>query len=259
MINSIKNKEDFCNGGIYYIKNLNNGKIYIGSTKCFKNRYYQHCSKLKNNKHHNIILQNIYNKYGKEILEFGIVEIVSTDIIEKETFYINYYQACENGYNINPTPINSPSNLPNVKNKISKTLKEKYNNKELLPTLGCFKKGNTPWNKNKTYTESEKDKMKVPKTRSKALEIAWENSKLYQRAIANEIHVYDVEYNLLYISNSLSDLQEWSCTESNNLPINSRHGKKLVLEKVCKACKSGKLYKGLYFKSVSKPRIEEIL
>ena len=39
MINKLI-KEDFNKGGIYYIKNTENNKYYIGSAKCFRNRYY---------------------------------------------------------------------------------------------------------------------------------------------------------------------------------------------------------------------------
>lgn len=257
MINKLI-KEDFNKGGIYYIKNTENNKYYIGSTKCFRNRYYQHCSKLKQGKHHNIVIQNVYNKYGADRLEFGLVEITN-DLIIRETYFINEYDSYLNGYNINPNPVTSPSCLPHVVDKISKTLTEKYKEGTLQPTKGCFKKGNTAWNKGIKYRKEQTECMRVPKTITEELQQAWQNSKLRQRARANSVNVFDKDYNLLYVSNSLSDLQEWSQTDENFLPIKGNHGKKLVLEKVCKACKSGKSYKGLYFKSISKPRIEEIL
>ena len=34
-------------GGVYQIRNIQNGKVYIGSTICFKRRCSQHESKLK--------------------------------------------------------------------------------------------------------------------------------------------------------------------------------------------------------------------
>ena len=43
-------------GGIYKIKNIINGKVYIGSAIYFIKRWSVHKSELKNNKHHSIKL-----------------------------------------------------------------------------------------------------------------------------------------------------------------------------------------------------------
>lgn len=51
--------------GIYCILNLKNQKKYIGSSKDIQERIINHKGMLRNNKHYNPILQNSYNKYGK--------------------------------------------------------------------------------------------------------------------------------------------------------------------------------------------------
>lgn len=252
MIHKI-NKEDFLKSGIYLILNIINNKVYIGSTKCFRERYAQHKSKLKGNKHACTHLQNSYNKYGKDNFEFKIIE-VSEELLNREEFYIKKYNSCNNeyGYNLTKTPT-QPKLSEISKKKISKTLKDKYEKGILKPTSGSFKKGITPWNKGKTYEEGTTECMKVPKTITDDLKQAWENSKKRGRDRANFIYVYNLNHELLYISNSLSDLEEYSKTEECNLPLKTKGNNILYLEAVCKAHKSGKPYKGLYFKSISKP------
>jgi group I intron endonuclease len=50
--------------GVYQIKNLINGKMYIGSSINVLNRWSRHKTELINEKHHSIKLQRSVNKYG---------------------------------------------------------------------------------------------------------------------------------------------------------------------------------------------------
>ena len=59
--------------GVYEIINMVNGKTYIGSSIDLSNRIQQHILKLSNNKHPNPILQNAWNKYGKNYFYFHIL------------------------------------------------------------------------------------------------------------------------------------------------------------------------------------------
>jgi group I intron endonuclease len=61
------------NTGIYQIKNIANNHCYIGSAVNFKDRWKRHKSHLIAGDHHSRYLQNAYNKYGIEILEFEIL------------------------------------------------------------------------------------------------------------------------------------------------------------------------------------------
>jgi group I intron endonuclease len=88
--------------GIYQIRNLINGKIYIGSAINLKVRKYNHFYDLKNNKHHNIKLQRSYNKYGLDNFSFEILEYIEnkSKLIEREQFY---FDTIKPHFNISPT------------------------------------------------------------------------------------------------------------------------------------------------------------
>lgn len=62
--------------GVYQIRNLNNGRVYIGSAKCFQVRYSQHVKSLEKGTHHNKHLQSAFNKQGAEAFVFEILEVV---------------------------------------------------------------------------------------------------------------------------------------------------------------------------------------
>jgi len=62
---------------IYKIRNLVNNNLYIGSTRRPKyKRKYEHFSRLRNNKHYNNHLQNVFNKHGESNFIFEILEKV---------------------------------------------------------------------------------------------------------------------------------------------------------------------------------------
>lgn len=58
---------------IYKITCQANGMFYIGSTVDFRRREREHLRKLRSSKHVNPILQNLYNKYGEDSLEFRVI------------------------------------------------------------------------------------------------------------------------------------------------------------------------------------------
>lgn len=91
--------------GIYQIRNLVNGKIYVGSAVNLRKRMYNHLNNLKHNKHCNIKLQNAYNKYGENNLVFEIIELVpdKEQLLDQEQYYIDTLNTVNEGYNICPT------------------------------------------------------------------------------------------------------------------------------------------------------------
>lgn len=62
--------------GVYQIRCLPNGKIYIGSAVDLRRRWEQHRGKLRRGSHHNVHLQNAWNTYGEANFSFSILELV---------------------------------------------------------------------------------------------------------------------------------------------------------------------------------------
>ena len=114
--------------GIYQIVNCINGKKYVGSSKDLYKRGCTHFRALKGNYHHNYYLQNAYNKYGKEVFKFEVLEFIKTieELLPKEQYYIELYNVCnkDKGYNI---IVDATRNIlsEESKNKISKSLSKK--------------------------------------------------------------------------------------------------------------------------------------
>lgn len=78
--------------GIYRIINLENDKSYVGSAVNIANRWRRHKNDLKKNKHHSILLQRSFNKYGIDKFKIEILEECCLEkLIEKEQYYIDYY------------------------------------------------------------------------------------------------------------------------------------------------------------------------
>jgi group I intron endonuclease len=67
----------------------------------FKKRFSEHKSLLKNNRHNNIKLQNVANKYGIGGFVFKVVENCKTeDCLTREQYWIDKLNVTESGYNI---------------------------------------------------------------------------------------------------------------------------------------------------------------
>ena len=120
--------------GIYSIKNKITHKIYVGSAIDINDRWRCHIKDLKNNKHHSPYLQKSWNKYGTEMFEFQILEECEKEVlIEREQYWIDYFDSYRNGYNSTPKAGNtlgfkmseySKLKMSNIKSKKGKLLNE---------------------------------------------------------------------------------------------------------------------------------------
>lgn len=111
---------------IYKIENLITNKVYVGSSVLgIKKRRRCHIFHLCNNTHHSKRLQNSWNKYGKENFKFEVVEDCDkSNILEREQYWINYYDSYNKGYNATPIAGNCEGRQvkESTRLKISKTL-----------------------------------------------------------------------------------------------------------------------------------------
>jgi len=63
---------------IYKIRNLLNGKFYVGSAQDTRTRFRQHRRLLRKGTHHCKHLQNAWNKYGEELFKFEVIEHIGS-------------------------------------------------------------------------------------------------------------------------------------------------------------------------------------
>ena len=152
---------------IYTILSKKTGRFYIGSSKTIKSRWRWHYNKLQNNKHHNIHLQRIYNKYGKKDLLFLKLEYCTIqDILIREQYYLNKYRDTTLLLNVARSAgggdtISMHPNREHIIKKISASSKKRYKegkvSKEFLNSQGRFKPGVDHRGKNNSmYGKSHK-------------------------------------------------------------------------------------------------------
>lgn len=123
MVINVNDLEILKKRGVYQIKNLVTGKVYVGSTTTsFIYRWRQHHSKLKMGRHENAHLQSSYIKYGDSNFEYTILYVGTSleDIRTKEQEFINALDSCNpnRGYNLD-TIVDRHSRSEETKRRIS--------------------------------------------------------------------------------------------------------------------------------------------
>lgn len=120
--------------GIYKIQNKLNGKIYIGQSNDIERRFKEHCCPNRYLKS-KIIVEYAIQKYGKENFDFSVIEECPIEQLnERETYWINYYDSCKNGYNCNEGGEQQSSGENNGRARLTeedvKEIRTAYNNHE---------------------------------------------------------------------------------------------------------------------------------
>lgn len=88
-------------GSVYYIKNKENCKCYVGATINVRDRIAQHKNSLRNNSHPNKYLQEDWNDYGEgEFIFREIDECEIFDLNNRERYWIEKINSIEKGYNL---------------------------------------------------------------------------------------------------------------------------------------------------------------
>jgi len=98
-------------GGVYRILNIENGRVYIGSTGCFYKRANGHSHDLENNRHLNKFLQNDWNKCGAEAFLFEVVEVIQGEkeqrMVREQVLIDQHYDNQKQCYNLRSDVSNS--------------------------------------------------------------------------------------------------------------------------------------------------------
>lgn len=93
--------------GVYQIRNLINGKVYIGSAVDVARRWNRHRSDLRKGIHHSRHLQRAWDKHGEATFAFELLEAVASEeqLVEVEQRHLDARRPHdpEIGYNISPT------------------------------------------------------------------------------------------------------------------------------------------------------------
>ena len=123
--------------GIYQIRNLENGKVYIGQSINIDRRKSEHLRSVRKGTHYNDYLQKAYIKYGEESFSFEVIELCDKrELNDRERFWINKYRSTDKrkGYNLQ-TGGDRRELSEYSRNKMSKTRKERIR-KGLIKPVG---------------------------------------------------------------------------------------------------------------------------
>ena len=146
------------NCGVYQIRNLINGKLYIGSGRDLRQRKSDHFSTLKNQNHKNAHLQNAYNFYGEENFAFEILGYTDIDhLIPVEDMLIKFFRVYDRnfGYNIRKNADN------NLGMKHSEATRKK---------MSLLQRGENNGNYGKPQSQEAKEKISKSNTGKKRTE-----------------------------------------------------------------------------------------
>jgi len=90
--------------GVYAIRNIVSGRVYVGSTIKIRKRWGEHRSLLESGKHHSIRLQRSWIKHGADAFAFEILELIdeTNGLLKAEQVWIDkLYAACPlRGFNV---------------------------------------------------------------------------------------------------------------------------------------------------------------
>lgn len=106
MLSVMKATETTCRSGVYSIRCVETGRVYVGSSHFIKRRLNGHRQHLRKGQHHSSPLQNAWDKYGEAAFAFEILEEVSDleHLFAREQFWIEHLGAYvrRGGFNIYP-------------------------------------------------------------------------------------------------------------------------------------------------------------
>lgn len=114
-------------GVIYRIENVATGGFYVGSAVNHRRRKWEHWASLKKGTHHCAALQKAWNEFGEDAFEFVVMEeIPDDDLLHVEDTYLLSNATVPDCYNTALSTLTSVASQPDVRAKISATLKEIY-------------------------------------------------------------------------------------------------------------------------------------
>lgn len=159
-------KELYKSSGIYKIKNMLNGKVYVGKTVCLNRRYtaYKAAYKRRDNRAINEYLMRSIEKNGPENFNFELIEVCPIDeLSEKELYWMVELKSTDRdfGYNLRMDSSTKMITHPLTSEKISQRVKKEFE-------LGIRSREKcSEWASNLWKCEDRKDRMKQALSDSK--------------------------------------------------------------------------------------------
>ena len=191
-------------GFIYKITNKVNGKSYIGQTiQSVKERFYQHCATKCSQAILNMVIHKAINKYGKSNFTIEVIEEVeSTNLNDRERYWIRYYDSYNNGYN---STEGGQDGIKLFKNLDTESIIREYKSGKSLREIGrlfnvdkqtikdLLVRNNISLRTTRTYKFSQKDREDILKDLSlglsrKEIISKWHISKSYLSQLINGYH-----------------------------------------------------------------------
>ena len=188
-------------GFIYKITNKINGKSYIGQTiQNVKERFYQHCATKCSQAILNMVIHKAINKYGKSNFTIEVIEEVeSTNLNDRERYWIRYYDSYNNGYN---STEGGQDGIKLFKNLDTESIVREYKSGKSLREIGrlfnvdkqtikdLLVRNNINLRTTRTYKLSQKDREDIIKDLSlglsrKEIISKWHISKGYLNQLIN--------------------------------------------------------------------------
>ena len=182
--------------GIYKIKNKANNKIYIGSAagkRGIIDRWYQHKSKLKHNRHCNNYLQKAYNKYGSSNFIYEIIEeCLPEQCLQREQYYLDILKSYDPiiGYNLC---------------KIAGNTLGRKHSKETKLKIAANRIYGEPVNKNKKANKESRVKMSEAQKNSKICRENLQKLNLSKRRPVIGVHIKNGE--ILHLTHAGADIR----------------------------------------------------
>lgn len=140
--------------GIYEIRCLPTGMVYVGSSSDIGARLRRHRNMLLSGRHWSKFLQQSWDKHGDINFTFGILELVTdvNAIVDREQYWINHFAAYKRGIGFNILEV-AGSTRGRIKSdeeiaKISATLSGRHRSPETIAKMRAAnigKKQNPEW------------------------------------------------------------------------------------------------------------------
>jgi group I intron endonuclease len=156
--------------GIYIIRNMENGKVYVGQSVDIENRKVNHFSKLRRGTHANLHLMSSCKQSGLSNFEFRILEETPENMLDiRECAWVEYYKSnqAQFGYNSETGGHANKHLSVEHRQKISAVLKGRIRSDEHKKNLSISNRGikHGPFSK-----EAKKNMSKAHKGRKHSLE-----------------------------------------------------------------------------------------